>query len=73
MSTEEENIVRYAAGYVPFAPVKKHERCSSESSAFFVEYLSSMAITGEENSYLEYTTEWVHKVNRAGLFEVQCN
>ena len=73
MSTEEENIVRYAAGYVPFASVKKHERRSSESSAFFVEYLSGMAITGEENSYLEYTTEWVHKVNRAGLFEVQCN
>lgn len=33
MSTAEENIVRYAAGYVPFALLKKHKRYLSESSA----------------------------------------
>ena len=70
MTTEEENIVRYAAGYVPFALLKKHERHGSESSAYFVECLSGMAINGEESSFLEYTTEWVHRVNRGGLFEV---
>lgn len=58
MSTEEENIVRYAAGYVPYALLKKHERRLSKSSAFFVECLSGMAVNGEESSFLEYTTEW---------------
>lgn len=70
MSTEELNIVRYAAGYVPYALLKKHERRLSESSACFVECLSSMAVNGEESSFLDYTSEWVHKVNRGGLFEV---
>ena len=70
MSTEERNIVRYAAGYVPFSLLKKHERHSSKTSAFFVECLSGMAVNGEESSFLEYTTEWVRKVNRGGLFEV---
>lgn len=70
MSTEEENIVRYAAGYVPFALLKKHERQRSEPSAFFVECLSGMAINGEESSLLEYTTEWVHRVNKGEIFDV---
>ena len=70
MSTEEENIVGYAAGYVPFTLLKKHERQRSKPSAFFVEYLSRMAINGEESSFSEYTTEWVHRVNRGDLFEV---
>lgn len=29
-----------------------------------------MAINDKESSFLEYTTEWVHRVNRGGLFEV---
>ena len=61
---------RHAAGYVPFALLKKHERHLSKSSAFFMKCLSGMAINGEESSFLEYTTEWVHKVNRGDLFEV---
>lgn len=35
-----------------------------------MECLSGMAINGEESSFLEYTTEWVHRVNRGDLFEV---
>ena len=70
MTREEENIVRYASGYVPYSLMKKYEKNVTEKSASFVECLSSMAITGEEGSFLEYTTEWVSKVNRGGLFEV---
>ena len=40
----EENIVRYASGYVPYSLMKKHERNVTEMSAFFVECLSSMAV-----------------------------
>ena len=57
MSKEEENVVRYAAGYVPFALLNKHERSLAETAAFFVECLSGMAINGEESSFLEYTAE----------------
>ena len=42
----------------------------TEKFASFVECLGSMAINGEEGSFLEYTTEWVSKVNRGGLLEV---
>lgn len=70
MSIEEENIVRYAAGFVPFALLKRYERNVSTSSAFFVECLSGMAVTGEESSFLEYTRDWISKVNRGGLFEI---
>ena len=70
MTKEEENIVRYASGYVPYSLMKKHERNVTEKSAFFVECLSSMAVNGEEESFLEYTREWSSKVNRGGLFEI---
>ena len=63
---EEENVVRYAAGYVPFTLLKKHERSLAETAAFFVECLSGMAINGEESSFLEYTAEWIRKVNGVG-------
>ena len=73
MTREEENIVRCASGYVPYSLMKKYEKNEknvTEKSASFVECLSSMAINGEEGSFLEYTTEWVSEVNRGGLFEV---
>ena len=53
-----------------FALLKKHERNSSDTFAFVVECLGSMAVNGEEGSFYEYTTEWVRIVNRGGLFEL---
>ena len=70
MIREEENIVRYAAGFVSYSLMKKHERKVTEKSASIVECLSNMAVNGEEGSFLDYTTQWISKVNRGGLFEV---
>ena len=70
ISAEEENIIRYAAGFVPFALLKKHEKSKSASSAAFIDCLIGMAVNGNEGSFLEYTTQWIHDLNRGGLFEV---
>ena len=70
LTPDEEKIIRYASGYVPMVLMKKYERVVSEKSASFVECLSAMAVNGEESTILEYTSQWVSKVNRGGLFEV---
>ena len=70
LSSDEENIIRYAAGYVPMKLMKKYEKQSSSVAVEYVECLSSMAVNGEESSLEDYTLEWTRKVNRGGLFEV---
>ena len=70
LTTEEESIIRYAAGYVPFKLLKKKKKGSSDMAVSAVECLSAMAINGEESSLLEYTTRWTALVNRGGLFEI---
>ena len=52
LTPDEENIVRYASGYVPMVLMKRHERNVSEKSASFVECLSAMAVNGEESTIL---------------------
>ena len=61
LTREEENILRYACGFVPFKLRKRYEKQSSDKC------LSSMAVNGQEN-FQDYTTEWIRKVNRGGLF-----
>ena len=70
LTTDEESIIRYAAGYVSFKLLKKYEKASSDFAVSAVECLSAMAIDGEESSLLEYTTRWTALVNRGGLFEI---
>lgn len=67
LNEDEENIIRYAAGYVPFKLLKKYEK-SSETE--FVECLSNMSINGDESNLMEYTRMWTMQVNRGGLFEI---
>lgn len=75
LTTDEENIIRYAAGYVPFKLLKKYEKMIISSSSQvdtvgIIECLSTMAVNGEESDMLEYTAKWTRLVNRGGLFEV---
>ena len=70
LSHDEECVVRYASGYIPFILLKRHEKCLSETSVSIVECLISMAVNGEESDFLQYTRSWLDKVNRGGLFEV---
>ncbi|SMN01760.1 hypothetical protein SPONN_19 [uncultured Candidatus Thioglobus sp.] len=64
LSVDEENIVRYAAGYVSMRLLKKYENLCTEKAMQYV------AVNGDESSLLEYTTHWSSLINRGGLFEI---
>ena len=66
LTAGEENILRYAAGYVPFKLLKQFEKSPAADSGSIIECLSTM---GEESSLLEYTTKWTGLINRGGLFD----
>ena len=70
MSSEEENAVRYASGFVPMRFMKKYKKINNTRAAQFVDCLSHMALSSsdEESSYYEYTKTWIDMVNRGGLF-----
>jgi hypothetical protein len=63
---DEENIIRYAAGYVPYKLMKKYEHQPSATAQYYVECLGNMAINGEESSLIVY----ICLCNRGGLFEI---
>ena len=55
---DEECIVRYTSGYIPFVLMKKHEKNPSEASVSIIECLGSMAVNGDKSDFLEYTRSW---------------
>ena len=69
LNEDEQNIIRYAAGYIPFKLLKKYEKSFSDLAISAVECLSTMAINGDESSLLEYTRSWTLQINRGALFE----
>ena len=72
MSSEEENAVRYASGFVRIRLMKKYKKINNIKAAQFVDCLSHMALSSsdedEESSYYEYMKTWIDIVNRGGLF-----
>ena len=71
LTKDEENIIRYAAGYVPLALLRKNQKGTSEKSSQFLECLSAMAVDGNDASFETYTTEWITAIDRGGLFHVK--
>ena len=69
LTCDEQNIVRYASGYVAQRLLSKYKKEDSEKAAGFVECLSHMAMDRNESSLMDYTKEWTKKINRGGLFE----
>ena len=65
LSENEANVLRYAAGYVPFVLKKK-----LSNRPEFIKFLSTLAVEGEQSDYLGYTRRWVDLVDRGGLFRV---
>ena len=65
LTVGEANALRYAAGYVPFALKKKLSHRPE-----FVQCLDQLGVSGEGDSYLEYTKKWIELVNRGKLFNV---
>ena len=70
ISSDEECIVRYAAGYVPYALIRKYEKHPTQHSVSCIECLCNMAVQGEDSDFLEYTRAWITQVDRGGLFEL---
>ena len=74
--SEEENIIRYAAGYVPYSLLKKYKRYTVADKSLFISCLKRLAandgceVEGQDPSFLDYTTTWVRSVTRGGLFQV---
>ncbi len=61
-------MLQYVGGYVPHSLLKKYEKRSSSKYEQFITCLGNMAVLSEHDSFLDYTKEWVQRVNRGGLF-----
>lgn len=70
LTKDEENILRYACGYVGLKLYQRFIKMPGEKAAQFVECLGNMHSEGPTSSLLDYTKEWVEKVNRGGLFDI---
>ena len=67
---DEFNAFRYISGYVPHVLLKKYEKKTEERVTPCLACLGNMAVAGDESSIHNYTTKWIEKVNRGGLFPV---
>lgn len=70
LTRDEENMMRYVAGYIPFKLIKVYECQRVEYAADFVECLSHMSVPGDGTTFSAYSTKWIEKINRGGLFEI---
>ena len=73
LSKEEENALRYAAGFIPRALRKKLERSSHPLKEEFIICLMELCMEDEvsdDTNFVTYTTEWISRINRGGLYEV---
>ena len=69
-SDDELNALRYVSGYVPHVLLKRYEKRTEEEVSPYLTCLGNMAVAGDESSIHNYTTKWIEKVNRGGLFPV---
>ena len=70
LSKDERNALQHACGYIPHALLKRYEKRTGCKFDKFIECLGDMAVRSECNSenLLDYTKEWIDRVNRGGLF-----
>ena len=68
--SDEENTIRYMAGYVPFMLIKVYEKKDTQDDGDILDCLSAIAVSGPVDDFYAYTHEWTKSVNRGGPFEV---
>ena len=49
LTVDEENMIRYAAGFIPFKLLKQYEKSSTVDAVSSTECLSSLAVDGDES------------------------
>lgn len=69
-SKDEQNILRYACGYVAMKLHRRYLKQHGIKAATFAECLEHMEVEGPTSSLLAYTREWVDQTNRGGLFDI---
>ena len=72
LSAEEEQALRYVAGYIPMKLKKQYAKQPNNVRALkYMECLHSMnEEEGDDVEFLQYTKLWVEQVNRGGLYLV---
>ena len=70
LTKEEEDILRYACGYVPYKLLQRFRKQKTEKAAEYAECVVSMAFRGEGEDLPTYAIKWIEQVNRGGLFQV---
>jgi len=73
---DEENIIRYACGYIGMKLRSKYLKMQGDKAAEFVECLDKLQVGDhqiETASFLTCTTKWVNLINRRKLFQVHDN
>ncbi|XP_066301667.1 uncharacterized protein [Branchiostoma lanceolatum] len=73
MSEAEEQVLRYVAGYIPHALLKRYKKCNNKIAKLYVSVLEQWKVSGtrhSDTSFLKYTEGWVNAVDRGGLFNV---
>ena len=75
MDREEEKVLRYVSGYVPYAILKRLRKQTNEMANVFCKFLDTWEVKGSgySKTFLEYTREWIDSQNRGGLFKVSDN
>ena len=68
LGADEDNVIRYMSGYIPFKLLKKYAKKNTEEAACIVSCLSKLAQSGPEDDFYAYTKEWTAAVNRGKLF-----
>ena len=71
LGVDEQNVICYMAGYVPFKLMKVYEMKNTQEDANGLDCLSDKAISGPVDDFYAYSQEWTQAVNRGGLFEVK--
>ena len=72
ISKEEEQVLRYVAGYIPFSLHQKYKKQTNKTAIYFCEIMRKWRAcnTDTEKTFLEYTNDWIRRQNRGGLFHV---
>ena len=73
ITKDEENILRYACGYIAMKLRERFLKVKGRKATQFVECLNKMQhmeldTDTPTTSFLAYTQEWIKKINRGSLF-----
>ena len=69
---EEEKVLRYVAGYIPFALLKKYTKQVNNTAQIYCKFLKCWSVQSitSGRTFLTYTKEWIDAQNRGRLYQI---